>query len=113
MEFCHIKGLCPTNVASFYTNLTEAYNAHDYQPNKIWNCDKSRAKVKRNRCAQILAQTSSKSMHLITPYDQKWLFMLCYINTVRESLPNFYIFKGKKFWWYFIKRCEIGTTMAM
>jgi hypothetical protein len=24
------KGVCPTNVASFYTILTKAYNAHDY-----------------------------------------------------------------------------------
>jgi hypothetical protein len=97
LKFCHVKGLGPTNVASFYTNLTKAYNSHDYQPNNIWNCDKSRAKVKKNRCVQILAGTNSKSMHLITPYDQKWLFMLCYINIVGQSLPNFYIFEGKKF----------------
>ncbi len=37
------KGVCLTNVASFYTILTKVYNAHDYQPNQIWNFDESRA----------------------------------------------------------------------
>jgi len=33
LEVEHTKGLCPANMYSFYTNLVEAYNLHDYAPN--------------------------------------------------------------------------------
>jgi hypothetical protein len=41
LEIGCTKGLCLANVASFYANLIEAYNAHHYQAIQIWNCDKS------------------------------------------------------------------------
>jgi hypothetical protein len=39
------KGLCPTNVKMLYANLIKAYNLHKYQPNQIWNYDKSSVQV--------------------------------------------------------------------
>ncbi len=35
------KGLCITNVATFYNNLQHVYNLHDYDANRIWSCDES------------------------------------------------------------------------
>jgi hypothetical protein len=35
LELGHVKGLCPTNVESFYTNLTQEYNLHNYMPKCI------------------------------------------------------------------------------
>jgi hypothetical protein len=35
------KGLCPTNVATFYDKLLHVYNLHDYDATRIWNCDES------------------------------------------------------------------------
>jgi hypothetical protein len=35
------KRLCPTNVVTFYDNLQHVYILHDYDANRIWNCDES------------------------------------------------------------------------
>jgi hypothetical protein len=61
----------------------------------------------------VLAKVGSKSVHSIFPNEQKWLLMLSYINAHGESIPNFYIFKGKQFFLNYIEWCENGFTMAM
>jgi hypothetical protein len=45
LEVGHVKGLCPTNVESFYTNLPQEYNLHNYMPKCIWNCNESNAPI--------------------------------------------------------------------
>jgi hypothetical protein len=64
------KGLCPTNVNMFYANLVKAYNLHKYQPNKIWNCDKSSVQVGWIGGALVLVKTSSRSMNYIALVKQ-------------------------------------------
>ncbi len=39
LEVGHMKGLHQGNMKTFYTKLAKEYNAYDYQPNLIWNCD--------------------------------------------------------------------------
>jgi hypothetical protein len=39
--------------------------------------------------------------------------MLTCINAAGESIPNFYIFRGKRFRRNYIQFCEEGATMAM
>lgn len=48
LEFARAKGLCAENVASFYNNLEQAYQAQNYPPDRIWNCDESGAQAGRN-----------------------------------------------------------------
>ena len=35
------RGLCPTNVATLYSNLQELYNTFNYPLSNILNCDES------------------------------------------------------------------------
>jgi hypothetical protein len=35
----HVKGLCPTNVATLHNNLDKVYNTHHYHSSQIWNYD--------------------------------------------------------------------------
>lgn len=37
------RGLCPTNVNTFYNSLSELYKKYKYPPSNIWNCDKNMA----------------------------------------------------------------------
>jgi len=64
--------------------------------------------------AHVIARKISKNVHMVTPDQREWLTVLSCINAKGESIPNFYIFKGKKKTRNFIKQTgEKGTTMAM
>jgi len=52
-------------------------------------------------------------MHSIIPNEHKWLFVLSCINVEGDSIPNFYILKGKQFGHNHIDHCESGSIMAM
>jgi hypothetical protein len=67
----------------------------------------------RNGGAYVLAKTGFRSMHQVVPDEREWLTILTYINAAGESIPNFYIFHGKKFRINYIELCEQGSTMAM
>ncbi len=67
LKIGHTKGFCLNNVATFYDNLQRAYDLHNYDVSKIWNCDEFSAQVDRNGGALVLTKARSKSMHSITP----------------------------------------------
>ncbi len=71
LEVGHMKGLCPTNVESFYTNLTQEYNLHNYMPKCIWNCNESNAPIGWNCEALVLAKTNSRFVHSTTLDERK------------------------------------------
>jgi hypothetical protein len=50
------KGLCPSNVATFYENWGNML-AKGYEPSYVWNCDESSVQVGRNGGGQVLAKT--------------------------------------------------------
>jgi hypothetical protein len=58
------KGLCPSNVETFYINLVETYSLHSYHPSQIWNCEESGAQVSQNGKALVLAKTGFRFVHL-------------------------------------------------
>jgi hypothetical protein len=62
----HAKRLCLNNVATFYYNLQHAYDLHNYDASKIWNCNEFGAQVDHNGGALVLTKARSKSMHSIT-----------------------------------------------
>ena len=45
LETARAKGLCESNVASFYNNLEELYKDHTYPAECVWNCDESGAQA--------------------------------------------------------------------
>jgi hypothetical protein len=47
------------------------------------------------------------------PDEREWISVLYCVNTDEASIPNFYVFKGKRLWRNYIEACEAGATMAM
>ena len=113
LDVARAKGLCPTNVSTFYANLQELYEKHDYPPERIWNCDESGAQAGRNGGGRVWAKRGSRSVHSVIPNEHEWLTVLTCINAAGESVPGFYIFKGKRIKRNYIIHCEDGATMAM
>ena len=113
LEFARAKGLCAENVASFYNNLEQAYQTHNYPPEHIWNCDESGAQAGRNGGGLVWAKKGSKTVHSLMPNEREWLTVLSCVNASGESIPAFYIFKGKRMRENYIAKCEDGASMAM
>jgi hypothetical protein len=109
----HAKSLCETNVTTFYDNLRALYEQHNYLASHVWNCDESEVQAGRNGGAYVLAKTGSCSVHQVIPDEREWLTVLTCINVVGQSIPSFYIFRGKRFRRNYIQHCEEGATMAM
>jgi hypothetical protein len=97
LEQGRAKGLCHENVASLYDDLMDMHSRCNYLDTHIWNCDESGAQVGWNGRGRILARRGIWSMHSITSYEKKWLFVLSCINILGSSIPNFYILKDKSF----------------
>jgi hypothetical protein len=107
------RSLCAKNVSNFYENLSSLYAKYEYSPSQIWNCDESGVQVGRNGGAYVLAKTGSRNVHQVVLDEREWLTVLTCINAAGESIPNFYIFRGKRFRRNYIYMCEQGATMAM
>jgi hypothetical protein len=105
--------LCPKNVASFYYKLQDTYKEHRYEPSYIWNADESGAQAGSSGGGRVLAKTGARNVHIITPNEREHISILSCINAASDSIPNFYIFKGKKFQRAHIAKCEAGARMGM
>jgi hypothetical protein len=49
----------------------------------------------------------------IIPKESEWLSMLVCVNAAGYHIPNFYIFRGRSFQRYYIKKYEDNASMAM
>ena len=93
LEFARAKGLCAKKVASFYKNLQQLYDKHNYPLENIWNCDESEAQTRTSGGESA----STKRVHLVqklTPNKWEHTTTLSCINAARHCIPNFYILKG-------------------
>ena len=61
----------------------------------------------------VIAKTSAKRVQSIVPNQREWLSVLVCVNAAGQSIPSFYIFRGKRFRTNYIQYCEAGATMAM
>jgi hypothetical protein len=113
LEVSRAIGLNVDNVASFYANLKKLYELHNYNPSHIWNCDEFGAQTGCGGQGWVLAKKGSHSIHIIIPKEQEWSFVFTCITSIGTSIPNFYIFKGKRMWKNYIQCCENGVTMTM
>ena len=108
------RALNPSNVASFYKNLEEAYDRHRYPAAYIWNADESGAQAGKNGGATLVfARRGTRSVHTTVPNSREHLTVLSCVNAAGEHIPNFYIFKGKRKQRNYIARCEPKACMAM
>jgi len=83
-------------VISFYRNLQKLYDIHKYEASQIWNYDESGAQVGKDGGGYVLAKRGSRIVQMVSLDQRKWLLVMSCINTNANTLPNFYIFKGKK-----------------
>ena len=113
LDFARARGLYPENVASFYSNLEQLYRTHRYGPENIWNCDESGAQASRNGGGLVWARKGSQTVHSLMPNEREWITVLSCINASGQSIPGFYIFRGKRLMDNYIEGCEDGATMAM
>ncbi|KAH9292038.1 hypothetical protein KI387_042776 [Taxus chinensis] len=104
--------LRPSIVSSFYINLSKAYEANPYGPNRIWNCDETGLQAGRNCGMRVLAKRGSRSVPYIIPKSREWITILCCVNAAGQSIPGFYLFKGKSHLENYIAGCEPGACMA-
>ena len=61
----------------------------------------------------VIAKTGAKRVQSIVPNQREWLSVLVCINAASQSIPSFYIFRGRRFRQNYIIDCEQGATMAM
>ena len=113
LETSRARGLSEENVRSFYENLKHLYDSNAYSPDRVWNCDETRAQAGRNGGALVLARRGVRAVHQVMPDEREWLSVLVCVNALGVAIPSFYIFRGKRFRRNYIERCESGATMAM
>ena len=97
LDVSRTRVLCPLIAESLYANLEQLYNAHNYLPSHIWNCDESGVEASRSGGATVLAKRGSKSVHSVEPNQREHLSVLSCINAGGGSILNFYILKGTYF----------------
>lgn len=105
--------LRPEVVSKFYTTLVAAYDTGSYAPHQIWNYDEIGIQAGRNGSMRVLARRGSRNVSYILPKSREWLTILVCVNAIGQSIPSFYLFKGKKHLQNYIARCEPGACMAV
>jgi hypothetical protein len=61
----------------------------------------------------VWALRSSRTAHSLMPNEREWVIVLSRIDASGQSIPGFYIFRGKRVMMSYIQHCEDGATMAM
>jgi hypothetical protein len=107
------KNLNARTVSTFYNNLKELLDKHQYEPAQIWNADETGCQAGRNRGGRVLAKIGTKYMREIIPNEREHVTVLICINSDGEYIPNLYIFKGKQRKDEYIRKCESGAVYAM
>ena len=113
LELNRAKNLCSSMIEVFYENLENLYNKHHYQPSEIWNVDESGANAGKNGVGRVFVAKGTRSVHSMIPNEREWLSVLVAINANRDTISNFYIFKGIRPRSNYLALCESGATYGM
>ena len=100
-------------VTQFYQNLEELYPQHNYDSWQMWDCDEIGTQANKIGEGTIIVTRGTKNVHTIIPQDRQWISILVAINFARRTMPNYYVFKGKRARQQFIFLCEEGACMGM
>jgi hypothetical protein len=107
------KKLNAGTVSTFYNNLKELLDKHQYEPAQIWNADETGCQAGRNGGGRVLAKIGTKYVRQIIPNEREHVTVLTCINSDGEYISNLYIFKGKQRKDEYIRKCESGAMYAM
>ncbi|XP_059068688.1 MFS-type transporter clz9-like [Cryptomeria japonica] len=66
----------------------------------------------RNGAMRVLARKGSQNVSHILLKSHEWITIICCVNASRQSIPVFYLFKGKRQIQIHIAKCELGACMA-
>jgi hypothetical protein len=113
LERARVSGLCLEAADSFYNNLQDLYNKHNYIATHIWNIDETGIQAGRQGRANVLAKKRSRGVYSVIYDEKERLSVLACVNAARCSIPSFYIFRRLQFYRNYIKDYENGATMAM
>jgi hypothetical protein len=56
LETNRTKNLNKRAVATFYTNLKDLYDKHNYEPSMVWNADERGCQAGYNGCGRVFAK---------------------------------------------------------
>lgn len=73
----------------------------------------TRVVIGKSGGGMVIARSAAKRVQSMVPNQREWLSVLVCVNATGQSIPSFYIFKGKRFRKNYIQYCEAGATMAM
>ena len=107
------KALCPTTVDRCYENLKHLYEENNYQSNQIWNCDETRVQANKNGEGWIWARQGTRNIYTIVPNEREWVSVLVAVNSAGFTMPNYYLFKGRRPKQQYISLCENNACMGM
>ena len=105
--------LCLGTVENFYSNLETLYQTHHYELDEIWNCFEIRAHANRNGEGAMLAKRGTRVVHTMALNERIWTSILVAINSTSETMPNYYVFKGKRPRQDYMRLCEDGACIGM
>ena len=61
----------------------------------------------------VLARRGTRSVYTIVPNEREWISLLITINAARDTIPHYYVFKGKRPKQDFISLYENGACMGI
>ena len=53
--------------------------------------------ISKSGGGMMIARRAAKNVQSIVPNQREWLSILVCVNVAGQSIPSFYIFKGKRF----------------
>ena len=113
LDLNRARALCPQNVQRFYKNIKDLYKQHQYEPWQIWNCDETGAQTNKNGEGVVIAKRGTRSIHTIVSNERQQLSILVAMNSASYTMPNYYVFKGKRPRQEYIFLCEDGACIGM
>ena len=113
LEACRAKGSTPEIIESYYNELDhilEKYNLKD-KPHLIYNLDETGLQPNHTP-PNVIAPANSKPQSITSPRSTTVTLLGC-INAIGNSLPPFFVFKGKRYNPDLMKGASTGAVGVM
>ena len=75
--------------------------------------DEFGANASRNGVGKVLASKGSRNVHTTIPNEKGWISILTCINTNRDSISNYFIFKGIMARSDYLALCRTRSTFEL
>ena len=113
LEACRAKGSTPEIIDNYYNeleNILEKYHLKD-KPHLIYNLDETGLQPNHTP-PNVIAPSNSKPQSITSPRSTTVTLLGC-INAIGNSLPPFFVFKGKRYNPDLMKGATAGSVGVM